>query len=81
LKEGGWSQYSITLPSLKKLTKAVSYFELGKAVDKANDDYEINLLRKENQYAKCLPFRNLQQNNRSRETLKICSRCPSSYDS
>ena len=33
------SQYSITLPSLKKLTKSVSFFELGQAVDKAKDHY------------------------------------------
>ena len=31
------SQYSITLPSLKKLTNSVSYFELGESVDKAKD--------------------------------------------
>ena len=29
------SQHSITLPSLKKLTDSVSFFELGQAVDKA----------------------------------------------
>ena len=32
------SQYSITLPSLKKLTDSVSFFELGQAVDKAKDE-------------------------------------------
>jgi len=35
------SQYSITLPSLKKLTKSVSYFELGQAVDKTKEDSEM----------------------------------------
>ena len=32
------SQHSITLPSLKKLTDSVSFFELGQAVDKAKDE-------------------------------------------
>ena len=32
------SQHSITLPSLKKLTDSVSFFELRQAVDKAKDE-------------------------------------------
>ena len=35
LDERERSQHSITLPSLKKLTDSVSFFELGQAVDKA----------------------------------------------
>ncbi len=35
LDERERSQHSITLPSLKKLTNSVSFFELGQAVDKA----------------------------------------------
>ena len=31
------SQHSITLPSLKKLTDSVSFFELGQAIEKAKD--------------------------------------------
>ena len=38
LDERERSQHSITLPSLKKLTDSVSFFELGKAVDKAKDE-------------------------------------------
>ena len=38
------SQYSITLPSLKKLTKAFSFFELEQAVDKAKEDCQINII-------------------------------------
>jgi hypothetical protein len=38
LDERERSQHSITLPSLKKLTDSVSFFELGQAVDKAKDE-------------------------------------------
>jgi len=38
LDEREQSQHSITLPSLKKLTDSVSFFELGQAVDKAKDE-------------------------------------------
>jgi hypothetical protein len=38
LDERERSQHSITLPSLKKLTNSVSFFELGQAVDKAKDE-------------------------------------------
>ena len=37
LDERERSQHSITLPSLKKLTDSVSFFELGQAVEKAKD--------------------------------------------
>jgi len=33
-----WVQHSITLPSLKKLTDSVSFFELRQAVEKAKDE-------------------------------------------
>ena len=39
LDERERSQHSITLPSLKKLTDSVSFFELGQAVDKAKDEF------------------------------------------
>jgi len=39
LDERERSQHSITLPSLKKLTNSVSFFELGQAVDKAKDEF------------------------------------------
>jgi len=38
LDERERSQHSITLPSLKKLTDSVSFFEIGQAVDKAKDE-------------------------------------------
>ena len=38
LDERERSQHSITLPSLKKLTDSVSFFELRQAVDKAKDE-------------------------------------------
>ena len=38
LDERERSQHSITLPSLKKLTNSVSFFELGQAVEKAKDE-------------------------------------------